>query len=111
MPDHTDPLDNPATLRDLAAAGQRTADAIADARRETVEAIADAKRETVEALTEVMRDMQTELLTGLASFARGNFARFHSIESNQTDVNIRLAALEERVMNLETRPPHRQPPQ
>jgi len=26
-----------------------------------------------------MRDMQTEILKGLQSFAKGNFARFHSV--------------------------------
>ena len=97
MPDNADPIapeDRPATLRDLAAVEGRTA-----------EAIAAAKRQTVEELTEVMRDMQTEILKGLASFAKGNFARFHSVESNQTDLNVRMAALEERVMYLETRRP------
>jgi hypothetical protein len=92
------PEDKPATLRDL-----RTA--IAAAEERTVEAIAAAKRQTVDELTEVMRDMQTEILTGLQAFAKGNFARFNSLESNQTDINIRLAALEERVMYLETRRP------
>ena len=33
--------------------------------------------------------MQTEILKGLASFAKGNFVRFHSVESNQTDLNVR----------------------
>jgi hypothetical protein len=90
MPDNADPIapeDRPATLRDLTTA------------------IATAKRETVEELTEVMRDMQTEILKGLQAFAKGNFARFNSLESNQTDLNIRMAALEERVMYLETRRP------
>ncbi|MGD0775302.1 MAG: hypothetical protein ABSC05_21005 [Candidatus Solibacter sp.] len=60
MPDNADPIvpeDKPATLRELAA----------------------AKREIVDELTEVMRDMQTEILKGLQSFAKGNFARFHSV--------------------------------
>jgi hypothetical protein len=52
-----------------------------------------------------MRDMQSEILRGLQSFARGNFARLHTLESTQGDTNIRLAALEERVLNLETRRP------
>jgi hypothetical protein len=51
------------------------------------------------------RDLQTEALRGLEAFARGNFARFHSVESNQTDLNTRMAALEERVLYLETRRP------
>ena len=82
MPDNADPIapeDRPATLRDLAAAEQRT-----------VEAIATAKRQTVEELTEVMRDMQTEILTGSQAFARGNFTRFHTVGSTQTDLNVRM---------------------
>jgi hypothetical protein len=81
------PEDRPATLRDLTTA------------------IDSAEQRIVDRLTEVMRDMQTEILTGLQAFAKGNFARFNSLESNQTDINIRLAALEERVMYLETRRP------
>ena len=91
MPDNADPItpeDRPATLRDVTTA------------------IATAKRETVEELTEVMRDMQTEILKGLQAFAKGNFTRFHTVESTQSDINIRMAALEERVLYLETpRPP------
>jgi hypothetical protein len=90
MPDNTDsiaPEDRPATQRDVATA------------------ITAAEERIVDRLTEVMRDMQTEILTGLASFAKGNFARFNSLESHQADINIRLAALEERVMYLETRRP------
>ena len=77
MPDTTDPIapeDRPATQRDVATA------------------IAAAEERIVDRLTEVMRDMQTEILTGLASFAKGNFARFNSLESHQTDINIRMAA-------------------
>jgi hypothetical protein len=81
------PEDRPATLRDLTTAFDA------------------AEQRIVDRLTEVMRDMQTEILTGLQAFAKGNFARFNSLESNQTDINIRLAALEERVMYLETRRP------
>jgi exonuclease VII large subunit len=54
---------------------------------------------------ETARDLQTEILRGLEAFARGNFARFHTVESNQTDINTRMAALEERVLYLETRRP------
>src|SRR5450759_1678592 len=89
MPDNAPitPEDRPATLRDLTTA-------IAAAEERTVEVIAAAKRQTVDELTEVMRDMQTEILTGLQAFAKGNFARFNSIESHQSDINIRLAAIE-----------------
>ena len=81
------PEDRPASLRDITTA------------------VVAAEQRIVDRLTEVMRDMQTEILTGLQAFAKGNFARFNSLESNQTDINIRLAAPEERVMYLETRRP------
>jgi hypothetical protein len=94
MPDNAAPVapeDRPATQRDVATA--------------ITTAIAAAEERIVDRLTEVMRDMQTEMLTGLQAFARGNFTRFHTVESTQTDLNIRVAALEERVMYLETRRP------
>jgi hypothetical protein len=77
MLDNADPIvpeDRPATLRDVATA------------------IAAPEERIVDRLTEVMRDMQTEILTGLQAFAKGNFARFNSLESTQTDLNIRMAA-------------------
>src|ERR1035441_3506672 len=89
--------DRPATLQDLAAAEQRITSAIATAE---------------ERAAERARDMQTEILKGLESFARGNFARFHTvdaraqaIETNLIDNNTHLAALEERVFYLEPRRP------
>ena len=81
------PEDRPATLGDLKTA------------------IDSAEQRIVDRLTEVMHDMQSEILTGLQAFAKGNFARFHTVESHQNDINIRLAAIEERVMYLETRRP------
>ena len=64
MPDNADPIapeDRPATQRDVTTA------------------IAAAEERIVDRLTEVMRDMQTEILKGLQAFAKGNFARFHSV--------------------------------
>jgi hypothetical protein len=90
MPDNADPVapeDRPATQRDVATA------------------ITAAEQRIVDRLTVVIHDVQTEILKGLASIAKGNFARFNSLESHQTDLNIRMAALEERVMYLETRRP------
>jgi hypothetical protein len=90
MADDRDPIapeDGPATRRDLTTA------------------IAAAQRQTVEELTVVIRDVQTEIFKGLASVAKGTFARFNSLESNQSDIGIRMAALEERVLYLETRRP------
>jgi hypothetical protein len=90
MPDNADPVapeDRPATQRDVATA------------------ITAAEQRIVDRLTVVIHDVQTEILKGLASIAKGNFARFNSLESHQTDLDIRMAALEERVMYLETRRP------
>jgi hypothetical protein len=56
-------------------------------------------------IIEAMRDTQTEILRGLERFARGNFARMHTLETNTQDANIRLTALEERVLALETKRP------
>jgi hypothetical protein len=90
MPNDPDPKDRPATLHELEATEQRITAAITAAE---------------ERADERARDLQTEILRGLESFARGNFARFHTVESNQTDINTRMAALEERVLYLETRRP------
>jgi len=97
MPDNAGPIapeDRAATQRDVATA-------ITAAEQRITAAIIAAEGRAAERA----RDLQTEILRGLESFARGNFARFHSVESNQTDLNIRMAALEERVMYLETRRP------
>jgi hypothetical protein len=46
------------------------------------EEITASEHRTMDKLTEVMRDMQSEILRGLQSFARGNFSRMHTLESN-----------------------------
>jgi hypothetical protein len=117
MPTNDETQDRPATVRDvttaittaIAASEQRTSAAIGAA---IGAAIAASEQRTVDRLTEVMRDMQTEILTGLQAFARGNFTRFKTLEarvqttdSNVLDNNARIAALEERVLYLETRRP------
>jgi hypothetical protein len=65
-----------------------------------------------ERAAERARDLQTEILRGLESFARGNHARFNSVETRQhateerqAATETRIAALEERVLYLETRRP------
>lgn len=71
-------------------------------------------------LLEAMRDMQTEMLRGLERFAKGNFTRFHRLETTDQTLqelnnvlNDRVTALEERVLALEVRqpPPTPAPPQ
>jgi hypothetical protein len=73
--------------------------AVDAAKKETADAIAAAKNDTIEA----MREMQTEILRGIEAFARGNFARMHRLETSDAATVEQLAALEERVLRLETR--------
>jgi hypothetical protein len=88
MPDNA-PEDRPATLQNLTTA-------LAAAEQRITAAIATAE----ERAGERARDMQTEILKGLESFARGNFARFHTVDA-------RAQAIETNVIdnNLETRRP------
>jgi hypothetical protein len=81
----------------FAGAEHRMAETIA----RTVDA---AKAETIEA----MRDIQTEILSGIEALARCNFARMHRLETSDSTTNARITALEERVLYLETRPPRPQ---
>jgi len=62
-----------------------------------------AEERAEERAQEIARARQTEILRGLEGFARGNFSRMHTLESASTDTNTRIAALEERVLYLETR--------
>src|SRR5579863_8434738 len=89
----------PRTGEAIDASERRTGEAISAAERRSGEAIAKAKEETIEA----MRDMQTETLKGIEAFARGNFARMHRLETSAAATVEQLAALEERVLRLETR--------
>ncbi len=57
----------------------------------------------VDRLTEFSRDMETRLLTAFHGYGKGQAARMHSVEIGQGDMLLRFAALEERVLNLETR--------
>jgi hypothetical protein len=52
--------------------------------------------------------MQTEILRGIEAFARGNFARMVRLETADSSTTQRLAAIEERLLMLETR---QRPPQ
>ncbi len=76
-----------------------------DEDRNTIQAMLDrAEGRTIEA----MRDMQTEILKGIEAFARGNFARMRRLETSDSATTERLAAIEDRLLMLETR---QRPPQ
>ena len=56
-------------------------------------------------LTENMRQIETNLLTGFHGYAKGQNARLHNVEVGESDMKLRLSALEDRVLSIETRLP------
>ncbi len=66
----------------------------------------DAKLEALgDRLTELIRNVETQLLTSFHGYGKGQAARMHLLEVSDSATATRLAALEERVLNLETRRP------
>ena len=57
-------------------------------------------------LTELIRDVETNMLPAFHGYANGQAARMQAVEIADSAVHQRLAALEERVLNLETRRLH-----
>jgi hypothetical protein len=57
----------------------------------------------VDTLTQLIRDVETSLLTAFHGYGKGQAARMHLLEVADSTTAQRLAALEERVLNLETR--------
>ncbi len=68
----------------------------------------DALREE---LKEFSRGIETNLLTAFHGYGKGQQARMHTIEITEADFKLRLAAIEERVLALESRRPPPDPPQ
>jgi hypothetical protein len=67
----------------------------------------DAKLEALgDRLTEFTRSVETNLLTSFHGYGKGQALRLHTLEVGDAAVKGRLEALEERVLNLETRRPH-----
>jgi hypothetical protein len=57
----------------------------------------------VDRLTELIRDVETQLHTSFHGYGKGQSARMHVLEVTDSATAQRLAALEERILNLETR--------
>ena len=57
-----------------------------------------------EDLTAGMRQIETNLLTAFHSYAKGQHARLHTMETVDQELRIRVETLEDRVLTLETRP-------
>jgi BMFP domain-containing protein YqiC len=56
-------------------------------------------------IQEFTRDIETNLLAAFHGYARGQTARLHTAEVTAADLAQRVAALEDRMLNLETRRP------
>jgi DNA anti-recombination protein RmuC len=88
---------------------QQSLTATRDEMQQSLTAAKDEMQQSLSAMkdeiVEAMRDMQTEMLRGIERFARGNFSRFHTVETTQADVNTRLGLLEERLLAVELRVP------
>lgn len=55
-------------------------------------------------LTEFARNIEASLLTAFHGYGRGQSSRLHTVEAGHQDLGLRVAALEDRVLALETRP-------
>jgi hypothetical protein len=55
-----------------------------------------------EQLTEQFRQVETHLLTEFHRYSKGQQARLHDVESSERAMKVRLASLEERVLELES---------
>ena len=64
--------------------------------------LAAMEKRIVDRLTELIRDVETRLLTSFHGYGKGQAARMHVLEVSDSATATRLAALEERVLNLET---------
>ena len=64
-----------------------------------------ATRQDIERVIEIVRDVETNFLTEFHRYARGQQARMHDVESSEHAMKVRLGALEDRVLELESRLP------
>ncbi|HEV8041339.1 MAG TPA: hypothetical protein VGP62_20865 [Bryobacteraceae bacterium] len=73
-----------------------------DSELATKKDLAAMEKRIVDRLTELIRDVETRLLTSFHGYGKGQAARMHVLEVSDSATATRLAALEERVLNLET---------
>jgi hypothetical protein len=88
-----------------------TQEQLRDALDHAVESITTAIRAEIQAAEdrgqEFARGIETNLLMAFHGYAKGQTARLNTAELTAHEMGIRIAALEERVLNIETRrPPH-----
>ena len=86
-----------------------TQEQLRDAMDHAVESITTAIRAEIQAAEdraqEFARGIETNLLMAFHGHAKGQTARLNTAELTAHDMGIRIAALEERVLNIETRRP------
>lgn len=76
---------------------------IAEWRSEFRVELKEGLQELRDELTEQMRQIETNMLTSFDSYGKGISHRLHDLEGSDVDIKGRLAALEDRMLNLETR--------
>src|SRR5687768_458390 len=64
---------------------------------------APATKQDLERVVETMREIGTHMVTAFRRSCGGHQARLHDVESSQYAMKVRVAALEERVLELEAR--------
>jgi hypothetical protein len=92
----------PVTQQQLRDALDRAVESITTAIRAEIRAEIRAAEDRAQ---EFARGIETNLLTAFHGHAKGQTARLHTAELTTHDMGIRIAALEERVLNIETRRP------
>ena len=100
-------MDNgqPVTTVELQATKTELQASIATTKAELQESIRAEINASEDRLTEHMRQIETNLLTGFHRYAKGQNARLHNVEVGESDMKLRLSALEDRVLALETQHP------
>jgi hypothetical protein len=94
----------PVTQQQLRDALDHAVESITTAIRAEIRAEIQAAEDRAQ---EFARGIETNLLMAFHGHAKGQTARLHTAELTTYDMGIRIAALEERVLNIETRrPPH-----
>ena len=79
---------------------------MADSDPVTKKDLEELKVALTESLTELIRDVETSLLTSFHGYGKGQAGRMTALEVGDAAVKLRLDALEQRVLSLETRRPH-----
>jgi phage terminase small subunit len=89
----------------LTAASAAVEQRLTERQDRAVETILTEIRAAEDRAQEFARAIETNLLTAFHGHAKGQAARLHTTEVTATDLSTRIAALEERILNLETRRP------